>query len=148
VTRLAAAALAALLLGSCGGHDHGGAATDATEATAAPSATFDIDMRDTAFAPARLTVPAGRRVTFVFHNRGTVDHEAFVGDAAEQDAHEAEMAAGGHSHGHHNDASVTVAPGKSERLTNIFTTDDRLLIGCHEPGHYKAGMRITIDVRD
>jgi uncharacterized cupredoxin-like copper-binding protein len=143
--RLAAALLAATLLAGCGGHDHDGGTP---AATAAPAATFEIDMRDTVFAPAELTVPADRRVTFVFHNRGTVDHEAFIGDEAAQDAHEAEMAAGEHGHGGHAAGSVTVKPGGTARLTHIFTADDRLLIGCHVPGHYKAGMRIAIDVKD
>jgi uncharacterized cupredoxin-like copper-binding protein len=30
----------------------------------------------------------------------------------------------------------------------VFTADDQLLIGCHVPGHYAAGMHIAIDVRD
>ena len=142
--RFAAVALAALLLAACGDHDHGGDA-----APAPPAATIEIGMRDTVFAPAALSVPTGRRVTFVFHNRGTVDHEAFIGDEAAQHAHGEEMANGGHGdHGGDHDASVTVAPGKTGRLTHIFTADDRLLIGCHVPGHYKAGMRITIDVED
>ena len=105
-------------------------------------------MRDTAFAPERLTVPADTRVTFVFHNRGALVHEAFIGDEAEQDAHEAEMAAGEPGHGGHGAASVTVKPGGTARLTHIFTAGDQLVIGCHVPGHYQAGMRITIDVKD
>ncbi len=142
MTRLAVLALA-VLLGACGGHEHGGDAGSAEGS----AATFKIDMRDTAFAPERLTVPADTRVTFVFRNSGALVHEAFIGDEAEQRAHDAEMVDGGDGH-HADHASVTVDPGKTARLTHIFTADDQLLIGCHQPGHYAAGMRIAIDVRD
>ncbi|MEY2475618.1 MAG: hypothetical protein QOG87_933 [Actinomycetota bacterium] len=137
---LAAVTMAAALLAGCGGHDH-------DRGPAAPAATFDIDMRDSAFEPEQLTVPAATRVTFVFHNRGVLVHEAFIGDEAEQRAHDAEMVEGASGH-HEGHAAVTVEPGKTARLTHIFTADDQLLIGCHQPGHYAAGMRIAINVKD
>ena len=145
--RLAATALAALLFAACGGHDHGGGSATATTDGNAPTATFEIDMTDIAYAPKTLSVPAGR-VTFVFHNRGEVVHDAFLGDDAAQKDHEAEMAEGGDAHHHEDPAAVTVEPGGTGRITHVFAPDDRLLIGCHQPGHYAAGMRITINVRD
>lgn len=148
MTRLAAVVVTALLLTTaCGGHDHGSDTGSDAGGGAAPAATFEIEMRDTAFAPEELSVPAETRVTFVFHNRGELVHEAFLGDEAEQRAHDAEMVEGGSGH-HADHAAVTVQPGKTGRLTHIFTADDQLLLGCHQPGHYAAGMRIAINVRD
>jgi uncharacterized cupredoxin-like copper-binding protein len=140
MTRLVAVVLMAVGLAGCGGHDHDGG-------LAAPEATFEIEMRDSVFSPEQLTVPAGTRVTFVFRNRGVLVHEAFLGDEAEQRAHDAEMVEGGGGHAADH-AAVTVEPGKTGRLTHVFTADDRLLIGCHQPGHYAAGMRIPINVKD
>jgi uncharacterized cupredoxin-like copper-binding protein len=142
VTRLAAAGLAAVLLVACGGGDH-----ESHGGGSAPTATFEVEMRDTAYAPNQLTVPADTRVTFVFQNQGELVHEAFLGDEAEQRDHDAEMMDGGSGH-HAGHAAVTVQPGEAGRLTHIFTADDRLLIGCHQPGHYAAGMHIAINVRD
>jgi uncharacterized cupredoxin-like copper-binding protein len=103
---LAVAAVAALMLAACGGdHDHG---SDA--GASAPTATFEVDMRDTAFAPKRLSVPADTRVTFVFRNRGKLVHEAFLGDEAEQRAHDAEMVGDGAG-----GATATMPPSRWSR---------------------------------
>ena len=46
---------------------------------------------------------------------------------------------GGMSHGHDN--AVSVKPGKTGSLTMTFAEAGTLIVGCHEPGHYAAGMR-------
>jgi uncharacterized cupredoxin-like copper-binding protein len=38
--------------------------------------------------------------------------------------------------------------GETGRVTMTFDFAQRLLIGCHEPGHYEAGMVGSIDVVD
>ncbi|MEZ5323015.1 MAG: plastocyanin/azurin family copper-binding protein [Microthrixaceae bacterium] len=112
---------------------------------------------------------------FVFTNRGTLTHEAFIGDEADQAAHEREMNASS-SEGSTDapttrDAgrgtvvnttgpgnamatpargpvgSVTLAPGQAVALPVTFEQAGLYLIGCHEPGHWAAGMRATIIVR-
>jgi uncharacterized cupredoxin-like copper-binding protein len=45
-----------------------------------------------------------------------------------------------------DDPAVTVEPGKTEELTTRFDDAGTYEIGCHEPGHYAAGMKITITV--
>jgi uncharacterized cupredoxin-like copper-binding protein len=82
-----------------------------------------------------------------------------VGDEAAQAEHEAEMRAtesepehgtmSTMSHGSEaegSEAAITVEPGATGELTYSFDTDDAVLIGCHEPGHYDAGMKLTLDV--
>jgi uncharacterized cupredoxin-like copper-binding protein len=136
------AVAAALVAGACG--------SDSPKAAPVGATTMDVTMRDIAFAPKILSVPAGKPVTFLFHNIGKLEHEAVLGDAAVQDEHEHAMGGGGDMAGMHRASQdvVTVKPGATGRLTHTFRAGDQLLIGCHQPGHYAAGMRITIDVKD
>lgn len=154
-----------LVVGACGG----GSATSSAKGAAgagmhqsgrasATAHVVDIDMNDIAFAPGAISVKAGETVRFVFHNRGKVAHDAFIGDASAQEAHEKEMramdtqmagnaamAAGMH---HHDDggAAITVQPGATGSITHTFVAGERDLLGCHQSGHYMAGMRAPITV--
>ena len=128
------------------------AATDSEVVSEAP--TMDdlagevaVTMTDAMrFEPAALTVKAGEPITFVVKNAGAIVHEFFVGSEAEQVDHAAEMAAGGMGHGHDN--AIGVAPGKTGSLTMTFATAGSFLVGCHEPGHYEAGMVGALTVVD
>jgi uncharacterized cupredoxin-like copper-binding protein len=127
--------------------------------------TIEVDMADNEFRPARVEVAAGEPVRFVFSNEGEATHDAVVGDEAAQAAHEDEMRAaepegdmgedmgddGGMAHGSDGGSddeagAITVEPGDTGELTHTFAAGDEVLVGCHEPGHYDAGMRLTIDV--
>jgi uncharacterized cupredoxin-like copper-binding protein len=131
----------ALLLAACG--EDGASSPDAG---APADRTIRVDMVDLAFEPADLTVRAGETVRFVFTNSGEVPHDAFIGDAEEQADHAAEMD-GMHGHGA-DDEGITVEPGERAELIRTFTTaDDDVLLGCHQPGHYDAGMVAGIEVR-
>jgi uncharacterized cupredoxin-like copper-binding protein len=104
-------------------------------------------------------------VTFHFENTGNATHDAFIGDAAAQLAHGEEMAAmtastdsapgsdsDGHDMGdmdgmHHGDGdALSLAPGGHGMLTYTFDEPGTYEIGCHQPGHYAAGMRVEITV--
>jgi uncharacterized cupredoxin-like copper-binding protein len=98
------------------------------------------------FAPDPITVKAGEEVTFVVKNDGVIVHEFFVGTEEEQVDHAAEMAAGGMGHGHHN--ALSLQAGETGSLAMTFDDAGSLLIGCHEPGHYDAGMTATLTVVD
>jgi uncharacterized cupredoxin-like copper-binding protein len=108
--------------------------------------TVDVEMRDIAFSPSTVRVAEGDEVTFRFTNHGKVPHDAFIGDRAAQTAHEAEMA--GDTGMHHGDgeAAVTVDPGDTSTLTHTFHDAGTFEIGCHQRGHYAAGMKITVTV--
>jgi uncharacterized cupredoxin-like copper-binding protein len=111
------------------------------------SGEVKVVMGDTMrFAPDAITVKADEEVTFVVTNEGLIVHEFFVGTEDEQVEHAAEMAAGGMSHGHDNALSLKAAETGS--LTMTFADARSLLIGCHEPGHYDAGMVATLTVVD
>lgn len=131
----------------------------------------DVEMRDISFSPATVRVRAGHTVRFDFVNRGKLVHEAVLGDAAAQMAHERAMADPGVHGSSSMDrgmpgmgatsstktawsrdsavgvAEVTLAPGATGHFTHTFTRhDDGLIIGCHEAGHYQAGMRLRVVV--
>ena len=141
-----AAAMLALTAAACGSGDDSTAAAggDATR-------TITVEMRDTAYSPDRVEVKAGETLRFVFTNKGTVVHDAYIGDEAAQEAHEAAMNSSGSGTDHDADhdmgaSGVTVEPGKTAELTYTFAKGDELVIGCHEPGHYADGMRMAINV--
>ena len=141
-----ALALAVLGLAACGGDDD--SASDEETGTR----TIEVEMRDIAFEPDEVDVRAGETVRFVFTNVGEVKHDAFIGDEAAQEDHEMEMRdedeGGGMDHGDGGaeEEGLTLDPGEEGELTHTFDEGDELLIGCHQPGHYEAGMTVSVNV--
>ena len=119
-------------------------------ADAAPAATrqIDVTMADHTFSPDSIDVNVGETVTFVFYNRGTMVHDAFIGDKAAQEQHEKEMRASpeGH-HDHAHEGGVIVQPGETGTLRYVFDKPGTLEIGCHQPRHYEAGMIAVLNVK-
>jgi uncharacterized cupredoxin-like copper-binding protein len=139
---MAVAAGVALLLTACsGGSDDDEAAADRT---------VRIEMRDIAFSPGSISVAAGETVRFEFDNVGELDHDAFIGDEDAQVAHEREMREadeGGHGgHGDNDGDAITVEPGDNAQLTHTFERAGTIVVGCHQPGHYDAGMKVVVTV--
>jgi uncharacterized cupredoxin-like copper-binding protein len=146
-TVLALTAALALLAAACGDDD----TTTAGGGGDGAERTVEIDMVDTAFEPETLGVARGETVRFVFTNTGEIAHDAFIGDDAAQDDHEMEMRDAdedAHGGGHDDDdaEAITVEPGDSGELTYTFDEPGDLEIGCHQAGHYEAGMRVAVTV--
>lgn len=143
--------IAGLALAACGDDSD-------NDTEASGTRTIEIEMRDVEFSPDEVQVEAGETVRFVFENTGAVTHDAFIGDETAQDEHEMAMReageAGGMNSGNMNMGEdseegaegITVAPGETGELTYTFQEGEDLLIGCHQPGHYEAGMRVAVDV--
>jgi uncharacterized cupredoxin-like copper-binding protein len=91
------------------------------------------------FAPDALQVKVGETVTFEIENAGTTDHEFVIGSPEYQAAHEQEMQAGHMEMGDEPNA-VDVPAGDTKSLTWTFTEAGATQYGCHEPGHFAAGM--------
>jgi uncharacterized cupredoxin-like copper-binding protein len=132
-----------LLLAACGGDD------DAAKPNR--DGVVEIIMKDSRYEPTKVDVNAGDDVTFRFTNDGELRHEAFIGSETEQDAHEDEMRSDESdmedmAHGADRADMVTIEPGESAELTYTFDRSGTLLIGCHEPGHYRGGMKATVNV--
>lgn len=151
---LALVLASATVLVACGSDSTG----DADGDSSAEQRTIEISMTDMAYDPSNLDVGVGETVTFVFRNDGAVRHEAVFGTLAEQEAHHAEMAEMGGSHDemdmgtmpHDGEMdelhAVVVEPGESVEIDHTFDVAGPMMIGCHEPGHWEAGMKIDIDV--
>jgi uncharacterized cupredoxin-like copper-binding protein len=137
-TRLGVVVVLAMLAGSCG-------SSDDSDGASGGARMIDVEMLDVAFSPMSVEVAAGEKVTFVFRNRGKVDHDAFIGDEEAQVDHEREMRDMSDME-HGGGDALTVEPGKTRSLTHTFDEPGTTLIGCHEPGHYAAGMKIDVTV--
>ena len=149
---LALIAALAVVAAACGGSDDGDSET-ASVGDGEANRTIEIEMVDIAFEPAELEVEAGETVRFVFENTGEAPHDAFIGDAEAQEQHEQEMREAdgdnGHGGGHEENAAedaITVEPGETGELTYTFEEAGSLEIGCHQPGHYQAGMKVDVAV--
>ena len=110
-------------------------------------------MTDIDFKPETLEVAEGEEIRFRFANEGKIRHEAYIGTVDDQADHAKEMAEasaddghGGHGDGREESNKVTVEPGEHGDLTYRFDEAGTYEIGCHEPGHYAGGMKITVNV--
>lgn len=139
--RVLALVTAVVFLGGCGGGGGHGSHSSADR-------VVNVTMRDIAFDPSAVEVKAGETVRFVFHNEGQIRHDAFIGDEAAQAEHEKEMKEAGSDgkDGHGDGHGITVDPGDIGSLTHKFKAGDSLIIGCHEVGHYAAGMKVAVTV--
>jgi uncharacterized cupredoxin-like copper-binding protein len=109
--------------------------------------TVEISANDDfTFEPAEVSVAPGETVIFRVVNRGSLVHDFTLGDQATQDEHEAEMAEM-EDMAHDEPNVMTLPAGETVELTWTFPESGTVLIGCHQPGHYDAGMKgeITID---
>ncbi|MBA3850895.1 MAG: hypothetical protein H0X59_00810 [Chloroflexi bacterium] len=97
------------------------------------------------FEPGAIDVSAGEIVTFNVTNPGQAVHDFTLGDAAMQEEHAAAMAHMPDGTAHELPNSITLQPGETKQLTWRFG-DTTVEYGCHEPGHYEAGMRGRITV--
>jgi len=116
----------------------------------------EITMEDNRFVPDQVELVKGESVTFRFANDGTVRHEAVFGSAAEQDGHADEMTDQPHGMDHASSPTSTesttstpapvmnVDPGETAELPYTAPASGEILIGCHEPGHWEAGMKATV----
>jgi len=131
---LIVAAAIASLFAACGGEDQ------------KADRNVRIEMSDIEFSIETLDVTKGETVKFEFTNSGKLDHDAFIGDEAAQTEHEASMRSGDSGHDHSGSDAITVQPGRTRSLTYTFDEPGEIIVGCHETGHYDAGMKIVVTV--
>lgn len=134
------ASLMVLLLVSAG--CAGGSSTDTEASESTVQATLNDDMT---IALSETEFSVGETVVFEVTNAGEVTHELYLGDEAAQAEHADEMAEMG-GIGHDEPSGVSVEPGATEQLEYTFTEAGEILGGCHEPGHYEAGMVTALTV--
>ncbi|NNF64747.1 MAG: hypothetical protein HKN07_10875 [Acidimicrobiia bacterium] len=121
-----------------------GEPADAAEA----DRVIEIDASDAfAFEPNEISITAGETVTFRVTNTGAIPHDFTLGDEMLQDEHEAEMAEMAGSMEMHDEPNVfSLEPAETKEMTWHFPEPTDLLIGCHQTGHYAAGMKGVVTV--
>ena len=124
------------------------ACTGADERSTDEMRTVAVSMSDSMrYDPGEFEFSVGETVRFEVTNAGSVPHELFIGDAAGQEEHAAEMAGMEGEMAHEEPGLVGVEPGATETLEYTFDEAGQLLGACHEPGHYEAGMVAAITVQ-
>lgn len=118
---------------------------DAGEEPRTVTATLDDDMRIELSAT---EFQVGETVLFEVTNEGLARHEFYLGDEESQMHHAEEMADMGSGMMHDEEDGVTVEPGETKTLEYTFQTNGEILAGCHEPGHYEAGMSAPMMVAE
>lgn len=104
-------------------------------------------LTDNAYSPkTTLKVRKGETVVFTFVNRGKVLHEALIGTPSDQAAHEKEMSGMGSMAMADEKDRVSMKPGQTKKLSFTFDKAGSYEIGCHQPTHYKLGMKVPITV--
>lgn len=143
-------AVLAGVLAACSGPAASGTAspTTASPSTAGSPRVVAVTMTDELrFEPDEFSFSAGETVRFEVTNAGAIRHEFFIGDTDAQAGHEAEMLEMG-AMAHDEPNGIAVDPGESKVLEHTFAVAGTVLIGCHERGHYDAGMMATVTVGD
>ena len=108
---------------------------------------IEIDMQDNMrFTPDSIKVKQGDTVLFVIQNSGSVKHEFVLGHPKELLAHNEFMKTHPDIE-HDEDNMVTVQPGATAELIWQFTSSGTVYFACLQPGHYDAGMKGQIAVR-
>lgn len=115
-----------------------------TDAPAVPEATIEVTMRDdNTYEPSEIEFDEGQTIRFVVANEGQLKHEFLIGTLAEHEEHATQMKEGeakGMEHGS-TLLGVSVEPGDESDFTYTFPSNRQLIFGCHEPGHFEAGMK-------
>jgi uncharacterized cupredoxin-like copper-binding protein len=117
----------------------------ATEATRVIEISANDDFT---FDPDEIVVTEGEVITLKVTNDGKIPHDFVLGDIATQDEHEEEMQdmTGDDSMAHEEPNAFVIDPGETKEMTWHMTESGEIIMGCHQPGHYVAGMKGTIDV--
>jgi uncharacterized cupredoxin-like copper-binding protein len=117
---------------------------DPKKATRTVRVTMSDAMR---FDPAQLTLQRGETVTFVVHNAGKLMHEFVIGTPAALQEH-AELMKKHPGMDHDEPYMAHVAPGQSQRITWTFDRAGEFLAGCLVAGHWQAGMKARLHVKE
>ncbi len=110
----------------------------------------ELTMGGMRFIPDKLDVKVGETITFVVTNPNDIPHELFIGDAADQAAHRAAhmaMPSAGQATVPHMGYGIYLDAHGTGMVTYHFTQVGEILLGCHLPGHWEAGMKATVTVK-
>ena len=105
------------------------------------------------FEPAQIEVRRGETVTFSVRNVSGEGHEAYMGTEEQQRLHSiehSELSPSDQAEVTHLQSGLHIAPFGTGVIEYAFQDPDldEIVIGCHYPGHYEAGMQVVITVVD
>jgi len=123
------AAIATLVLGSCGG---GGA--------------IQAVMTEFAFAPTSWTVTSGEEVTIELVNNGTVEHNWVLMKAGSEISSEGDLPQDAAARTGWYEAHGSAAAGETNSLTFTAPAPGEYQVICDIQAHFGAGMRGTLTV--
>jgi uncharacterized cupredoxin-like copper-binding protein len=154
LAQLGAVALGAVLVMVPGVVSRAGEPAKVKNAATKPR-VIDVEMSAIAYKPNVIRVAANETVQFRFVNNTVAPHEALIGDTKAQIKHAKEMKAaakeGTDAHAGHDMKSakgyILVKAKSTKMLTYTFGKPGRLTIGCHQPGHWESGMKLTVLVQ-
>ncbi|MFT6732162.1 MAG: putative cupredoxin-like copper-binding protein [Polaribacter sp.] len=129
-------------------HDSEGSSVGAPAGASKASRTIKVTTKDSMryeFS-SELNLKAGEVIKFVVTNVGIIDHEFSVGDAKEQESHQAMMLKMPNMV-HEDGNTVTVKPGETKELTWKFSADADVVFACNIPGHFQSGMFKKVTVK-
>lgn len=107
-----------------------------------------VSMADTMrFTPDRIELRKGETVTFEVANRGQLMHEFVIGTEEELVKHAALMKKFPEME-HDAPYMAHVKPAGRQRISWRFTEAGTFLAGCLLPGHWEAGMKATLIVKE
>lgn len=163
---LAVLAVVGLTVAACGGddaghggghdmgdapqEDHGmsgdlGALGSAAMADDADRTIEVLTLDSLEFDPESIEIKVGETITFRITNDSSARHDFYLGGEEAQEQHAKDMM-GSNAMVHDEPNTVTVEPGETKEVTWTFTETGTTYYGCHEAGHYGAGMKGTITV--
>jgi len=112
--------------------------------------TVELTMTDEMrFEPESVEVSQGETVRFFIHNVSSLVHEAYIGTSEEQELREqalAGLSADQRQETSHYGYGIQIEPFGNGEFIYHFAEAGEFIMGCHEPGHYAAGHRVTIQV--
>jgi len=116
----------------------------------AGSRAVELTMEGMRFIPNTIEVKVGETITFVVTNPNDIPHEVFIGDEADQTAHRAAHMAvpsGGQAEVPHMGYGIFLPAHGSGMVTYHFAKVGEIMLGCHLPGHWEAGMVAMVTVK-
>lgn len=130
----------AVLLAGCG--------TNAATPSAGEPRVVEVMIDGYHFVPDHFNVRVGESVRFIVRNPDLIGHELYIGTIEEQAArrHNSDAAPANPEDVTHFGYGIYLPALTDGEFDYVFGNDGDLLIGCHIPGHWEAGMVATIDV--
>lgn len=110
--------------------------------------TVRVEARDAMrYSPDSLRVAVGDTIRFVVTNAGAIPHEFSLGTPEDLRRHARMMMTKKHEDTEGGGSgSMDLMPGETKELVWTFSSSKPTQIACLYPGHYQAGMLMTVEI--